>query len=248
MDRNLTYFGYRPVTRVDKTRRVSEVFNSVVSRYDLMNDLMSFGIHRLWKRQAVFLSELKSGQQVLDVATGTGDLAALWYKRVGQAGYVVSTDINSAMLNAGRDKLLNQGLAQGIAYVQANAEMLPFADHSFDCISIAFGLRNVADQQQALNTMFAKLRYGGHLLILEFSQTKLTTLKYLYDAYSFHVIPKIGQHIAKDQASYQYLVESIRRHPDQETLKQMMKTAGFGKVEYYNLCGGIVTIHKAYKI
>ena len=248
MNCNQTYFGYRRVTLADKTRRVSEVFDSVVSRYDLMNDLMSFGIHRLWKRQMVFLSELKPGQSVLDVATGTGDLAALWYQRVGQAGHVVLTDINNAMLNAGRNKLLEKGIVSGIAYVQANAEMLPFADHSFDCISIAFGLRNVADQQQALNMMFAKLRYGGHLLILEFSQTQLATLKKLYDAYSFYVIPRIGRYIAKDELSYQYLVESIRTHPDQKTLKQMVTTAGFGQVEYYNLCGGIVAIHKAYKI
>jgi len=248
MNSKSTDFGYQEVTPEEKTNRVMEVFRSVSGSYDVMNDLMSFGAHRLWKRHAVHLSGIKKGQSVLDVAGGTGDLSRLFHQRVGKEGSVLMTDINSAMLHEGRDKMIDAGIVSGIDYVQANAEVLPFANNSFDCISIAFGLRNVTDKQKAINSMFEKLRYGGCLIILEFSKTKLSSLRRLYDAYSFNVIPKIGKIVAKDEASYQYLVESIRMHPDQETLKGMIETAGFSKVEYFNLAGGIVAIHRAYKL
>ncbi|MCK5432713.1 MAG: class I SAM-dependent methyltransferase [Gammaproteobacteria bacterium] len=248
MNSKSTDFGYQEVTPEEKTNRVMEVFRSVSGSYDVMNDLMSFGAHRLWKRHAVHLSGIKKGQSVLDVAGGTGDLSRLFHQRVGKEGSVLMTDINSAMLHEGRDKMIDAGIVSGIDYVQVNAEILPFANNSFDCISIAFGLRNVTDKQRAINSMFEKLRYGGCLIILEFSKIKLSSLSRLYDAYSFNVIPKIGKIVAKDEASYQYLVESIRMHPDQETLKGMIETAGFSKVEYFNLAGGIVAIHRAYKL
>ncbi|MFT5425565.1 MAG: demethylmenaquinone methyltransferase/2-methoxy-6-polyprenyl-1,4-benzoquinol methylase [Gammaproteobacteria bacterium] len=248
MNSKSTDFGYQEVTPEEKTSRVTEVFRSVSGNYDVMNDLMSFGVHRLWKRQAVHLSGVKKGQSVLDVAGGTGDLSKLFHQRVGKEGNVLMTDINSAMLHEGRDKMIDAGIVSGIDYAQANAEVLPFADNSFDCINIAFGLRNVTDKQKAINSMFEKLRYGGCLIILEFSKIKLSLLSHLYDAYSLNVIPKIGKIVAKDEASYQYLVESIRMHPDQETLKGMIEAAGFSKVEYFNLTGGIVAIHRAYKL
>lgn len=248
MNSKSTDFGYQKIAPEDKTRRVSEVFRSVASNYDLMNDLMSFGAHRFWKRQAVYLSGIKKGQSVLDVAGGTGDLSILFHRRVGKEGSVLVTDINSAMLQEGRNKFLDEGIISGIDFVQANAEVLPFVNNSFDCISIAFGLRNVTDKQKAISSMFEKLRYGGCLIILEFSKVKLSTLERLYDAFSFNVIPKIGKFVAKDEASYQYLVESIRMHPDQDTLKGMLETAGFSRVEYFNLAGGIVAIHRAYKL
>lgn len=248
MNSKSTDFGYQKVTPEEKTSRVTEVFRSVSGSYDVMNDLMSFGVHRLWKRQAVHLSGVKRGQSVLDVAGGTGDLSRLFHQRVGKQGSVLMTDINSAMLHEGRDKMIDAGIVSGIDYAQVNAEVLPFADNSFDCINIAFGLRNVTDKQKAINSMFEKLRYGGCLIILEFSKTKLSLLSRLYDAYSLNVIPKIGKIVAKDEASYQYLVESIRMHPDQETLKGMIEAAGFSKVEYFNLSGGIVAIHRAYKL
>jgi len=209
---------------------------------------MSFGARRIWKRHAINLSGVKKGQSVLDVAGGTGDLSKLFHQRVGKEGTVLMTDINSAMLLEGRDKMIDKGIVSGIDYVQANAEMLPFADNSFDCISIAFGLRNVTDKQKAINSMFEKLRYGGCLIILEFSKVELASLASIYDTYSFKVIPKIGKFVAKDEASYQYLVESIRMHPDQETLKSMIETAGLSRVEYFNLMGGVVAIHRAYKL
>lgn len=248
MNSKSTDFGYQKVTPEEKTSRVTEVFRSVSGSYDVMNDLMSFGVHRLWKRQAVHLSGVKRGQSVLDVAGGTGDLSRLFHQRVGKQGSVLMTDINSAMLHEGRDKMIDAGIVSGIDYAQVNAEVLPFADNSFDCINIAFGLRNVTDKQKAINSMFEKLRYGGCLIILEFSKTKLSLLSRLYDAYSLNVIPKIGKIVAKDEASYQYLVESIRMHPDQETLKGMIEAAGFSKVQYFNLSGGIVAIHRAYKL
>jgi demethylmenaquinone methyltransferase / 2-methoxy-6-polyprenyl-1,4-benzoquinol methylase len=248
MNSKSTDFGYQEVTPEEKTSRVTEVFRSVSGNYDVMNDLMSFGVHRLWKRQAVHLSGVKKSQSVLDVAGGTGDLSKLFHQRVGKEGNVLMTDINSAMLHEGRDKMIDAGIVSGIDYAQANAEVLPFADNSFDCINIAFGLRNVTDKQKAINSMFEKLRYGGCLIILEFSKIKLSLLSHLYDAYSLNVIPKIGKIVAKDEASYQYLVESIRMHPDQETLKGMIEAAGFSKVEYFNLTGGIVAIHRAYKL
>ncbi len=248
MNNKTTDFGYQKVASEDKTSLVSEVFRSVAGNYDLMNDLMSFGAHRLWKRYAINLSGIKKGQSVLDVAGGTGDLSKLFHQRVGSEGSVLMTDINSAMLHEGRDKLIDAGIVSGIDYVQANAEALPFADNSFDCISIAFGLRNVTDKQKAINSMFEKLRYGGCLIILEFSKVELASLASIYDAYSLNVIPKIGKFVAKDEASYQYLVESIRMHPDQETLKGMIEAAGFSRVEYFNLTGGVVAIHRAYKL
>ena len=248
MNSKTTDFGFQKVASEDKASLVSEVFRSVAGNYDLMNDLMSFGVHRLWKRHAINLSGIKKGQSVLDVAGGTGDLSRLFHRRVGKEGTVLMTDINSAMLLEGRDKLIDAGIVSGIDYVQANAEALPFADNSFDCISIAFGLRNVTDKQKAINCMFEKLRYGGCLIILEFSKVASTSLASVYDTYSLKVIPKIGKFVAKDEASYQYLVESIRMHPDQETLKGMIETAGFSRVEYFNLMGGVVAIHRAYKL
>ena len=248
MNSKTTDFGYQKVASEDKASLVSEVFRSVAGNYDLMNDIMSFGTHRLWKRHAINLSGIKKGQSVLDVAGGTGDLSKLFHQRVGKEGTVLMSDINSAMLLEGRDKLIDAGIVSGIDYVQANAEVLPFADNSFDCISIGFGLRNVTDKQKAINSMFEKLRYGGCLIILEFSKVELASLANIYDKYSFKVIPKIGKFVAKDEASYQYLVESIRMHPDQETLKGMIETAGFSRVEYFNLMGGVVAIHRAYKL
>ncbi len=248
MNNKTTDFGYQKVAAEEKVKRVAAVFRSVAGNYDLMNDLMSFGAHRLWKRHAVNLSGVKKGQAVLDVAGGTGDLSKLFHQRVGKQGSVLVSDINNAMLLEGRNKLIDAGIISGIDYVQANAESLPFADNSFDCISIAFGLRNVTDKQKALESMFAKLRYGGCLIILEFSKIEIASLKRFYDAYSFNVIPKIGKFVAKDEASYQYLVESIRMHPDQETLKGMLETAGFSSVDYFNMTGGVVAIHRAYKL
>ena len=222
MNSKTTDFGYQKVASENKASLVSEVFSSVAGNYDLMNDLMSFGTHRLWKRHAINLSGIKKGQSVLDVAGGTGDLSKLFHQRVGKEGTVLMSDINNAMLLEGRDKLIDAGIVSGIDYVQANAEVLPFADNSFDCISIGFGLRNVTDKKKAINSMFEKLRYGGCLIILEFSKVELASLASIYDKYSFKVIPKIGKFVAKDEASYQYLVESIRMHPDQETLKGMI--------------------------
>lgn len=248
MNSKSTDFGFQKVAPEEKTRRVSKVFHSVANNYDLMNDLMSFGAHRLWKRQAVHLSGVRKGQSVLDVAGGTGDLSRLFHQRVGKEGQVLVTDINSAMLQQGRDNLIDQGVVSNIDFVQANAEVLPFANNSFDCISIAFGLRNVTDKQKAINSMFEKLIYGGCLIILEFSRVNLPALRRIYDTYSFNIIPKIGKLVAKDEVSYQYLVESIRMHPDQKTLKEMIETAGFSRVEYFNLTGGVVAIHRAYKL
>lgn len=243
-----TDFGYQKVTPEEKTRRVSEVFSSVASNYDLMNDLMSAGMHRLWKRYTVHISNVKKRSKVLDVAGGTGDLAVLYRQRVGDDGRVVISDINSNMLAEGRDRLIDKGYLTGLEFVQANAETLPFMDNTFDCVSIAFGLRNVTDKSKALSSMYDKLKYGGNAVILEFSTLVLPLFGKLYEKYSLNIIPAIGKWIAKDKASYQYLVESIRTHPDQETLKKMMEIAGFSHVSYYNLTGGIVAIHIGYKI
>ena len=243
-----TDFGFQTVTPAEKTRRVEAVFSSVAGNYDLMNDLMSVGLHRLWKRYAVHISPVRAGSVVLDLAGGTGDLAALYRRRVGASGRVVVSDINNSMLQRGRDRLVDAGYVAGMDYVQANAESLPFKDHSFDCISIAFGLRNVTNKARALASMHAKLKYGGTAVILEFSALALPLLRKLYDKYSFEIIPAIGKWVARDRDSYQYLVESIRTHPDQETLKQMMEAAGYQRVTYYNLSGGIVAIHVGYKL
>lgn len=248
MQKQTTDFGYERIAPEDKARRVAGVFSSVAGRYDLMNDLMSLGLHRLWKRFAVASAGLRAGQSVLDVAGGTGDMAVLWRRRVGASGLVALTDINRDMLHLGRDKLYDRGMVPGVGVVQADAEHLPFRDNAFDCVSIAFGLRNVTDKPAALRSMYSCLKYGGVLVILEFSRVVLPHLSKLYDAWSFNVIPRLGEAVAHDQASYRYLVESIRMHPDQDTLKQMLADAGFGRVEYYNLSGGVVAVHKAWKV
>lgn len=241
------HFGYQQVPEEAKAGKVREVFDSVSDNYDLMNDLMSLGIHRLWKKFTIDTARARAGQQILDIAGGTGDLTAAFAKLVGATGQVVLADINAAMLNLGRNKLIDQGLFQNITYTQANAECLPFKDNSFDRITIAFGLRNVTHIDQALESMLRVLKPGGMCLVLEFSKPVLPGLKPIYDAYSFNLLPKLGEWIANDKASYQYLAESIRMHPDQETLKQKMLQAGFEAVEYFNLSGGIVALHQGYK-
>jgi len=243
-----THFGYQDVDAAAKAGMVGEVFDSVASKYDVMNDLMSFGVHRLWKRFTLDQSGVRPGQSVLDIAGGTGDLAGQFAKRVGQDGLVVLADINASMLFTGRDKLLDKGVIDNLDYTQANAEVLPFADESFDCITIAFGLRNVTDKDKALRSMNRVLKPGGRLLVLEFSKPVLPLLSKAYDAYSFSALPMMGKLIANDAESYRYLAESIRMHPDQDTLKLMMDEAGFVKTRYHNLTGGIVALHKGYKV
>jgi demethylmenaquinone methyltransferase/2-methoxy-6-polyprenyl-1,4-benzoquinol methylase len=235
-----THFGYEEVPASEKARRVRGVFDSVAGRYDVMNDVMSAGLHRLWKRFAVDAARPRTGMRVLDLAGGTGDLARLFARRVGTAGTVVHTDINLAMLAEGRDKLIDRGLA--LPTVQCNAEALPFADRSFDVVSIAFGLRNVTRKDAALGEMRRVLRPGGVAVVLEFSRVA-APLAPAYDWYSFNVLPRLGRLIANDDASYRYLAESIRVHPDQETLKAMMEQAGFDLVEYHNLTAGVVAVH-----
>src|SRR5579863_158280 len=242
-----TDFGFQRVPPQDKARRVRAVFDSVVERYDLMNDLMSAGAHRLWKRYTLAIANLHAGQRALDVAGGTGDLAAGLARQVGPGGLVVLTDINAAMLARGRDRLIDAGNAGNLIFVQANAERLPFADGAFDCITIGFGLRNVTDKAAALNSMRRVLKPGGQLIILEFSQPQVAALKPLYDAYSFRVLPALGRWVAGDEASYRYLAESIRMHPDQEKLLSMMREAGFEGCRYQNLSGGIVAVHRGYR-
>lgn len=246
-DSKKTDFGYQEIPWSEKTKKVSEVFHSVASKYDLMNDLMSGGVHRLWKRFAIELAGIRSGQCVLDLAGGTGDLTKRLVNLVGKEGCVVLADINESMLKVGRDRLTDHGIVSNVEYVLANAEQLPFPPNSFDCITIAFGLRNVTDKQAALNSMYQTLKPGGRVLILEFSKPISAGLRKVYDAYSFSVLPFLGKIIAKDAASYQYLAESIRKHPDQETLKSMMEQAGFEKCDYHNLTGGIVAAHRGYK-
>lgn len=243
-----THFGYREVPESAKENLVADVFHSVAGKYDLMNDLMSLGVHRLWKQFATEASGVRGGFRVLDVAGGTGDLAAKFALRVGWRGQVVLADINSSMLEVGRARLADQGFAGNVAFVQANAENLPFADDYFDRVSIAFGLRNVTHIDQALSSMYRVLKPGGMLLVLEFSRPVVPGLNNLYDAYSFKVLPWLGRVIARDEASYRYLAESIRKHPDQETLKAMMQRAGFERVQYFNLSGGIVALHQGYKL
>ena len=248
MNNGATDFGYKNVTPGEKSRLVNQVFTSVAARYDLMNDLMSFGAHRLWKRYAVHISNTRKGDRVLDVAGGTGDMATLFNTRVGDTGEVVLCDINAEMLQAGRDNMYNHGKCSGITCVQADAQSLPFVENYFDCVNISFGLRNVTDKMQALKSMYGTLKFGKVIVILEFSRVVLPLLVRLYDFYSFNCIPALGKFIANDEASYRYLVESIRMHPDQETLKSMMQEAGFGRVDYYNLSGGIVALHIGYKL
>ncbi|WP_339878519.1 bifunctional demethylmenaquinone methyltransferase/2-methoxy-6-polyprenyl-1,4-benzoquinol methylase UbiE [Pseudidiomarina gelatinasegens] len=240
-------FGYKQVAKTEKQNLVANVFNSVAQKYDVMNDLMSFGIHRLWKRYTIDCSGVRSGMKVLDIAGGTGDLTAQFSRRVGPTGEVVLADINDAMLEVGRDKLRNRGIVGNVRYVQANAEELPFADDSFDIITIAFGLRNVTDKQKALESMFRVLKPGGRLLVLEFSKPIQPILNQAYDFYSFNILPKMGQMVAGDAESYQYLAESIRMHPDQATLKGMMEQAGYEQVTFDNLTGGIVALHRGFK-
>ena len=244
---NTTHFGYKTVDTENKASMVADVFHSVAAQYDVMNDLMSFGIHRLWKRFTIDASGVRPGNKVLDLAGGTGDLTAKFSQIVGKDGQVILADINSSMLNVGRDKLRDRGLVQNIEYVQANAECLPFEDNSFDIITIAFGLRNVTDKDKALRSMYRVLKPGGRLLVLEFSKPEHELLNKAYDFYSFNILPKMGVLVAKDGDSYQYLAESIRMHPDQETLESMMKNAGFEQTTYKNLTGGIVALHKGYK-
>jgi len=240
-------FGYERVPWTDKARRVRGVFDSVAGNYDLMNDLMSGGLHRIWKQFTLGLANLRPGQKALDVAGGTGDLAAGLAKQVGDRGLVVLTDINAAMLANGRDRLIDRGLVSNVQCAQVNAEKLPFADSTFDCVTIAFGLRNVTDKPAALASMRRVLKPGGQLLVLEFSHPTSPGLKPLYDAYSFRVLPLLGKVVAKDEASYRYLAESIRMHPDQETLLGMMKDAGLEGCRYHNLTGGIVAVHRGYR-
>ncbi|MDB6162721.1 MAG: bifunctional demethylmenaquinone methyltransferase/2-methoxy-6-polyprenyl,4-benzoquinol methylase [Xanthomonadaceae bacterium] len=247
-DGDTTHFGYRDVPRADKQKLVGEVFSSVAGKYDLMNDVMSLGIHRIWKRYFVATSQLRSGDRVLDLAGGTGDIAALLRAKVGDKGEVVLGDINAGMLTVGRDRLINRGLVHGLQYVQCNAEALPFPDDSFDLVTIAFGLRNVTDKDAALREMLRVLRVGGQARVLEFSQVKAEWVKPLYDFHSFNVLPGLGRLFAQDADSYRYLAESIRRHPAQEALQAMMETAGFARCGFHNLTGGIVAIHTGYKI
>ena len=243
-----TDFGYERLSPAEKTRRVGRVFSSVARDYDLMNDLMSGGAHRCWKRRLVRLGALKPRDRVLDLAAGTGDVARLIHRRLGPEGRVTLCDINQDMLQTGRDRCIDRGIIDNIDYVRASAEALPFADNRFDCMTIAFGLRNLTDKQAALGAMRAKLKYGAQLLILEFSKVVLPLLDQIYDHYSFRLIPLMGRLIAKDAASYRYLVESIRMHPDQAALAQMMRSAGFERVQYHNLAAGIVAIHRGYKL
>lgn len=240
-------FGYTQVPKQDKVKRVAEVFHSVADKYDIMNDLMSFGIHRIWKKITIEYSSVRKGQKVLDLAGGTGDLTAKFSQIVGDDGLVVLADINESMLKVGRDKLRDKGLFKNIEYVQANAEELPFADNYFDCITISFGLRNVTDKQKALESMWRVLKPGGRLLILEFSKPQYQILNKAYDLYSFTMLPLMGKIVANDSDSYRYLAESIRMHPDQKTLKKMMEEAGFVDVKYHNMTGGIVALHTGFK-
>ena len=242
-----THFGYKTVEKAQKKSLVAGVFDSVAAKYDVMNDVMSMGIHRLWKRQTIDASAVRKGQRVLDLAGGTGDLTAKFSRIVGKEGQVVLADINDSMLKVGRDKLRDMGIVGNVDYVQANAEELPFPDNHFDLITIAFGLRNVTDKDKALRSMLRVLKPGGRLLVLEFSTPENAALNKLYDFYSFNILPQMGGLIANDKESYQYLAESIRMHPDQETLKQMMQDAGFEQVTYQNMTGGIVALHRGFK-
>ncbi|MFL0810364.1 MAG: bifunctional demethylmenaquinone methyltransferase/2-methoxy-6-polyprenyl-1,4-benzoquinol methylase UbiE [Agarilytica sp.] len=246
-ENDTTHFGYEKVNVKEKAGRVAGVFHSVAAKYDVMNDLMSAGVHRVWKRFTIEMSAVRSGQRVLDIAGGTGDLARKFSTLVGESGQVVLADINDSMLKVGRDKLIDHGVVGNIEYVQADAQFLPFPDNYFDCITIAFGLRNVTDKDLALSSMLRVLKPGGRLLVLEFSKPKNPLLEKAYDTYSFSILPTMGKLIADDADSYRYLAESIRMHPDQETLKGMMENVGFEECRYYNMTGGIVALHKGIK-
>jgi demethylmenaquinone methyltransferase/2-methoxy-6-polyprenyl-1,4-benzoquinol methylase len=243
-----THFGFREVPTGEKAKLVRSVFDSVAGKYDLMNDLMSLGIHRLWKRIAVQLSHVRYGEKVLDLAGGTGDMTALFRERVGDKGRVILSDINAEMLKRGRDRLIDDGAVDGIGYAQIDAEKLPFPDNHFDCVCIAFGLRNVTHKEEALKSMYRVLKPGGRAIILEFSEAQGALFKKTYDLYSFKLLPLIGKLVAGDEESYRYLAESIRMHPNQEKLKRMMIDAGFERCEYFNLTHGVVAIHRGYKV
>ena len=240
-----THFGFETVDEKDKAKKVAGVFTSVASKYDVMNDLMSVGLHRIWKRYAVSVSGVRKGQRVLDVAGGSADLSRLFLKQVGESGQVVLTDINNAMLRVGRDRLLDEGIATPTT--QCDAEHLPFPDDYFDCVSIAFGLRNVTHKDAALREMYRVIKPGGRVIVLEFSRIA-KPLEKAYDLYSFKLLPRIGKLVANDEDSYRYLAESIRMHPGQEELKKMMEEAGLERVEYFNLTGGVVAVHRGYKL
>jgi len=240
-----THFGFQTVPEEEKAKKVAGVFTSVASKYDIMNDLMSVGLHRIWKRFAVGLANVHEGQRVLDIAGGSGDISRLFLDKVGSRGQVVLTDINNAMLRVGRDRLLDEGKATPTA--QCDAEHLPFPDNYFDCVSIAFGLRNVTHKDAALREMKRVLKPGGRVIVLEFSKVA-KPLEKMYDLYSFKLLPKMGEIIANDSDSYRYLAESIRMHPGQEELKQMMLDAGLERVEYFNMTGGVVAVHRGYKL
>jgi demethylmenaquinone methyltransferase/2-methoxy-6-polyprenyl-1,4-benzoquinol methylase len=245
-DKQTTHFGYQEVPVEEKAGHVADVFHSVASKYDLMNDLMSLGIHRLWKWITINQSGVRRGCKVLDIAGGTGDLTRRFSKLVGETGQVVLADINASMLNVGRDRLTDLGVVSNVEFVQANAEMLPFPDNYFDCITIAFGLRNVTDKDKALASIYRVLKPGGQLMVLEFSKPD-EWLSPIYDTYSFKLLPLIGKIVANDEDSYRYLAESIRMHPDQDTLKGMMETVGFERCQYQNMSSGIVALHRGYK-
>ena len=242
-----THFGFKTVAATEKETLVAGVFHSVAAKYDLMNDLMSFGIHRLWKRFTIDCSGVRKGQKVLDLAGGTGDLTAKFSRIVGETGQVVLADINGSMLKVGRDRLLDKGVAGNIEFVQADAEKLPFPDNHFDCVTIAFGLRNVTHKEDAIRSMLRVLKPGGRLLVLEFSKPTNALMSKVYDTYSFAFMPMVGTLILNDPESYRYLAESIRMHPDQETLKSMMVEAGFDRVTYHNMTSGIVALHRGIK-
>ena len=242
-----THFGYETVAESEKASRVRGVFDSVASRYDLMNDIMSMGVHRLWKRYAVELAGIRRGQTILDLASGTGDLADRFADLTGPEGMVLMTDINAAMLAEGRRRIINRGIVGNVVMAQSNAERLPFADDTFNCITIGFGLRNVTDKPAALRSMARVLKPGGRLLILEFSKPSLGAIQPLYDLHLFKVLPALGKYVAKDADSYQYLAESIRMHPNQEEMLRLMEEAGLEDGRYYNLSGGIVALHVGYK-
>jgi demethylmenaquinone methyltransferase/2-methoxy-6-polyprenyl-1,4-benzoquinol methylase len=243
-----THFGFREVPKGEKAKLVRSVFDSVAGKYDLMNDLMSLGVHRIWKRIALQLSHVRYGEQVLDLAGGTGDMTALFRERVGSRGRVVLSDINAEMLKRGRDRLIDDGVTEGVDYAQIDAETLPFPDNAFDCVCIAFGLRNVTHKDAALKSMYRVLKPGGRVIVLEFSEVQGSLFRKTYDLYSFKLLPLMGKLIAHDADSYQYLAESIRMHPNQETLKTLMEDTGFQRCEYFNLTHGVVAIHRGYKI
>jgi demethylmenaquinone methyltransferase/2-methoxy-6-polyprenyl-1,4-benzoquinol methylase len=247
MEENTTHFGYETVDVHEKAEKVAGVFHSVAGNYDLMNDLMSGGVHRLWKRMAIEMSGVRRGNKVLDIAGGTGDLAAKFSKIVGAKGSVVLADINDSMLKVGRDRLVDQGIVSNVQFSQADAQSLPFPDNTFDVITIAFGLRNVTDKDMALRSMLRVLKPGGRLLILEFSKPISSPLSKVYDRYSFSILPRLGKLFANDAESYQYLAESIRMHPDQKTLLEMLNTAGFVNTDFHNMTGGIVALHRGVK-